>query len=119
MSESAVSRLRIERGGELPSFALADGIDIRPLAGERLNINIVTLAPGAVAPVHTHDEEQIGYVVSGACDFSDGTRTRRLAAGDAYHAPPGVPHGATALDEGCVIIDAFAPPKAEVLRLLC
>lgn len=110
--------LRMERGDDIPRFEMAAGIEIRPIVGERLNVNVVVLQPGAVAQVHAHQEEQVGYVVSGACEFGDGTTARLLRAGDAYHAPPGAPHGARALEEGCVILDAFSPPKAEVLEML-
>lgn len=106
------------RGGELPRLALADGIEIEPLLGDRAGIHVAFLQPGAVAAVHTHAEEQLGYVVSGDCVFSDGTERWELGPGDSYHAPPGVPHGATAGETGCVILDAFAPPREQVLRML-
>jgi quercetin dioxygenase-like cupin family protein len=108
----ATASLRILHGAELPIVELAPGITAAVLLGERLNINVVTLEPTVVAPVHTHPEEQMGYVARGSCDFTDGTETRRLEPGDTYHAPPGSPHGATARENGCVIIDVFAPPRA-------
>jgi quercetin dioxygenase-like cupin family protein len=110
--------LSVRRPEELPHFALAPGIEARPVMGERMNLNVVRLEAGAVAAVHSHGEEQIGYVARGSCVLTDGTATHRLDEGDIYHAPPGVPHGAHALDEGCVIIDVFAPPKAEIVTLL-
>jgi quercetin dioxygenase-like cupin family protein len=112
------SELSVRRLQELPHFALAPGIQARPVMGERMNLNVVTLEAGAVAAVHFHGEEQIGYVARGSCVLTDGTATYRLGEGDTYHAPPGVPHGARALDQGCVIIDVFAPPKAEIVALL-
>lgn len=108
----------VARGTDLRTFAVADGISIAPLLGERLNINVVVLEPGAVAPVHAHDEEQLGYVAAGTVEFSDGETAWLLAPGDVYHAPPGTPHGARALGERVVILDAFAPPRAEVRALL-
>jgi quercetin dioxygenase-like cupin family protein len=113
-----MSDLVIVRGADLPRFPLVEGIDITPLAGERLNINVAFLTPNSVAPVHRHVEEQMGYIVRGWCLFSDGSTETRLEPGDLYHALPDVPHGATAGPEGCVIIDVFSPPKAEVLKLL-
>ncbi len=117
--EAATSTaMRIIFKGKHPQVTLTDGITAEPLMGERLNINIVTLAPGAVAPAHAHDEEQMGYVVSGSCDFFDDEQSERLGPGDTYHAPPGATHGARAHDEGCLIIDVFSPPRAGLKELL-
>ena len=103
---------------DLPELTLVDGITVKPIVGAALLLQEVVLQPGAVAPVHVHDEEQIGYVVSGSCEFTDGNRTWTLGRGDCYHAPPGSPHGATGLEDGCVIVDVFSPPRAQVLQML-
>ena len=112
------SDMTVERAGDLPELTLVDGITVKPMVGAALLVQEVALQPGAVAPVHVHDEEQIGYVVSGSCEFTDGTRTWTLTPGDCYHAPPGAPHGATAFADGCVIVDTFSPPRAQVLQML-
>jgi quercetin dioxygenase-like cupin family protein len=110
--------IRTQRADELRGFEMAPGVTIYPMVGEGMNINVVELAPNAVASVHSHDEEQLGYVVRGTIDFTDGTTTHTLGPGDTYHAPPGVPHGATAHAEGATIIDAFTPVRAGVRELL-
>ena len=112
------SQMSVGRRDELTHLILVDGVHGRPVVGSKLLVQEVVLDPGAVAPVHTHDEEQIGYVVSGSCEFTDGETTWRLGPGDWYHAPPGAPHGATGLDDGCVIVDTFSPPREQVLRML-
>ncbi|HJR18542.1 MAG TPA: cupin domain-containing protein [Actinomycetota bacterium] len=112
------SDMTVSRAADLPELTLVDGIRVHPVVGDKLLVQEVVLDPGSVAPIHVHDEEQIGYVVSGSCEFTDGKTTWSLAAGDWYHAPPGAPHGATAFDDGCVIIDAFSPPREQVLRML-
>lgn len=108
----------IAHNADLPVLPFFDGIVLRPVVGDKLNIQEVTLEPNAVAPVHTHDEEQLGYVVSGEIDYTDGTTTWRLGPGDFYTAPSGTPHGATATDKGSVVIDVFSPPRAAVVQLL-
>lgn len=110
--------VRVETEEQVPTLALFDGISIKPVIGERVSIQEVTLIPGAVAPVHTHAEEQVGYVVRGRCEFTDGERHWELGPGDWYHAPSGTPHGAKAMAEGCVIIDAFSPPREQVVEML-
>jgi len=103
---------------ELPAVDAGGNVTLRPLVGERLMLSHVTIAPHGEAALHTHDEEQIGLVVSGTCEFElDGDR-RSLRPGDVYHAPPGVPHGAWTGDEECIIVDLFAPPRQALLDLM-
>jgi quercetin dioxygenase-like cupin family protein len=88
------------------------------VAGARLLLCRVTIDPDHEAPVHTHDEEQMGIVVSGSGDFELDGETRRVVPGDTYHAPPGVSHGLRAGAEGCVVIDVFSPPRAALVELM-
>jgi quercetin dioxygenase-like cupin family protein len=101
---------------ELPLVDAGSGVTLRPLSGERLLLSYVHIAPHGLAAVHTHDEEQIGLVVQGRCEFELDGEVRQLGPGDAYHAPPGVPHGARTGDEECVIVDMFAPPRRALLE---
>ena len=119
-SDAAVQggELRIARGSEMKGIEVAPGMTIHPMLGGGMNINVVVLQAGAEAEVHAHDEEQMGYVVSGECEFTDGTNTWTLHPGDTYHAAPGVPHGAKAKDVACVIVDCFAPARAGIKELL-
>ena len=109
---------RYAQVSELPGADAGNGVSLRALSGERVMLSYVTIAPHGVAAVHTHDEEQIGLVVSGHCEFDLDGDVRRLGPGDIYHAPPGVPHGARAGDEECVIVDLFGPPRRALLDLL-
>lgn len=120
-SDSATSQASggiYSRLGELPLVNAGNGVTLRPLAGERLMLSHVTIAPHGEAAVHTHDEEQLGLVVSGSCEFVLDGDVRQLTAGDIYHAPPGVPHGARTGDEECVIVDLFSPPRRALLDLM-
>lgn len=112
------AEMRVVRRGDHPQMTLIEGITAGPLLGERVNILVVTLEPNAEAPAHAHDEEQMGYIVSGSIDWFDETRTERLGPGDTYHAPPGAIHGARAHAEGCTLIDVFSPPRAGLKEML-
>jgi quercetin dioxygenase-like cupin family protein len=102
----------------LPVVDAGDGVTLRPLGGQRLLLSHVTVAPHGTAAVHTHDEEQMGLVVEGECEFSLDGDVRTLTVGDIYHAPPGVPHGVVAGAQGCVIVDLFSPPRRALLDLV-
>jgi len=101
-----------------PTITPSPGVHIQPLSGAAVMLSRVTLEPGSAAPVHTHDEEQMGIVISGSGDFELDGEVRRVGPGDTYHAPPGVPHGVVAGPEGCVVVDVFSPPRAALLEFL-
>jgi quercetin dioxygenase-like cupin family protein len=96
----------------------APGVVLRAVAGTGVMLSHVTIASNSEAPVHTHDEEQMGVVLSGNCDFEVDGEVRRLGPGDVYVAGPGVPHGVRTGDEECVVLDVFAPPRQALLDLL-
>jgi quercetin dioxygenase-like cupin family protein len=72
----------------------------------------LTVAKGAVVPLHTHPHEQIGYLAAGRCRFRIGDQEQILEALDAYSIPGNVPHGVTALED-CTFVDVFSPPREE------
>jgi quercetin dioxygenase-like cupin family protein len=115
-AEGAVGRFAPIDGQ--PTITPSPGVHIQPLSGAQVMLSRVTFEPGSEAPVHTHDEEQMGIVISGSGDFELDGEIRRVGPGDTYHAPPGVPHGLIAGAEGCVVIDVFSPPRAALLEFL-
>jgi quercetin dioxygenase-like cupin family protein len=115
MSADRTRFVSVER--DVPGVEVAPGVTMRPVFGGRLNLSHVTMRPNSTAAVHTHSEEQIGYVLDGSCELTLGEETRTVRAGDVYLAPPFVPHGARTTDDGCRILDAFSPPR-EALREL-
>ena len=100
----------LARIGPLPIW---EGIAARAVEGERLTLAVVELDPGAVAREHSHENEQLGIVLAGGMTFRIGDETRELGPGDAYTIPSNVPHEATAGADGAVVIDVFAPPRAD------
>ncbi len=74
-------------------------------------------AKGAVGEPHAHDiHDQIGYVVSGSFEGEVEGEKMVLKAGDAYIAPKHFVHGAVALEEGSILLDAFSPKRADFLE---
>jgi len=81
-------------------------------AGDRLMLIEVTLAEGAVVPMHTHPHEQTGYLISGRLRFDIAGESRELSPGDSWLVPGDAPHEVTAL-EPCLVVDIFSPPREE------
>ena len=97
----------------IPPRTLAPGVTARIAAGEKMMFSLVTLAPNAVVPAHSHPHEQMGMMVSGTMEFTIEGETRVLSGNEMYFVPGGVPHAAKAGPGGAVALDAFSPPREE------
>ena len=92
---------------------LAPGVTAKISSGEKIMFSLVTLAPNAVVPEHSHPHEQMGMMVSGEMELTVAGETRTLSGNAVYLVPGGVPHKAVAGPEGAVALDAFSPPREE------
>ena len=95
-------------------FKVWEGVIARSVEGERLNLAIVELEPSSIVPEHSHDNEQLGLVLSGTLTFRIGDEVRDLEAGGTYAIAPNVPHEVLRTGpQGAVVIDVFAPLRAD------
>jgi len=97
----------------LQRLKLREGITARSINGDRMTLAIVDLDPGATLPEHHHENEQLGFVISGTFTIRIGSEKRELHAGDTYSIPSHVPHEAWAGPGGCTVVDVFAPIRAD------
>jgi len=88
-----------------------DGVLARTVEGEQLSLAVVELDPGSVVREHSHENEQLGFVVSGSVTFRIGSETRELGPGGTWEISPNIPHEVHAGSEGAVVIDVFAPAR--------
>jgi quercetin dioxygenase-like cupin family protein len=93
------------------------GLTFRPVLGQGAMANFVDYAPGAEAPRHVHEEEQIVIVVDGELHFDLDGDVRTMSRGDVAVIPAWVPHGAWTTDSSCLQIDVFCPPRKTLLAL--
>ena len=103
---------------ELRPYAIwGDNVTARVVNGARMTLATVDLKPNANVPEHHHENEQLGFVLQGTLTFTIGGETRELRAGDTYVIPSDVPHHVVAGPEGCTVVDAFAPIRADWEKL--
>jgi quercetin dioxygenase-like cupin family protein len=98
---------------EIAPKVLAPGVTAKIAPGEKIMLSLVTLAPDAVVPTHSHPHEQMGMMVSGTMEFTIERETRVLSGNEMYFVPGGVSHAAKAGPGGAVALDAFSPPREE------
>jgi quercetin dioxygenase-like cupin family protein len=93
------------------------GLGFRPVLGQRAMTNFVSFAPGAEAPRHVHEEEQIVIILEGELQFDLDGDVRTMLKGDVAVIPAWVPHGAWTTDSDCLEVDVFCPPRQSLLKL--
>ncbi|MCD6348320.1 MAG: cupin domain-containing protein [Candidatus Korarchaeota archaeon] len=106
---------RMLRWSEAKPYETWPGVTRRALTlGERILLLEISFKKDAVAPVHSHPNEQSGYIVKGKLRIRIGDAVHELGPGDAYIIPPNVEHEATALED-TVVVEVFSPPH-ELLK---
>ena len=109
--------VRFFRWDDMPKERVTDAIDRRLVTGDRMMLAHVYLEKGAIVPKHSHDNEQITYILSGALHFwigDDGEDEMDVRAGEVLHIPSNVPHKAEALED-TLDVDVFSPPRQDWL----
>lgn len=92
---------------------LAPGLDARIFAGDNAMLSYVEIEPHSEGRIHSHEEEQWGYLLEGeATRIQDGEEAE-ATAGDFWHTPGGVEHGIRTGERGAVVLDIFSPPRSE------
>ena len=85
----------------------------RRIEGERVTLALVELAADSVVPGHRHENEQLGMVITGTVIFTIGDETRELGPGGTWRIPSMTPHQVSVGPAGAVVIDIFAPTRAD------
>jgi quercetin dioxygenase-like cupin family protein len=96
---------------------VSDMLERRLITGDRMMLAHVYLKKGCIVPKHSHENEQLTYILEGALKFwigEDGAREITVSAGEVLLIPSNVPHKAEALEE-TLDVDIFSPPRQDWL----
>jgi quercetin dioxygenase-like cupin family protein len=94
-----------------------DGVLGRSVHGERITLGVIELDPDSLVPEHSHENEQLGLVLSGSLSFRVGEETRELGPGGTWRITANTPHEVRTGPEGAVVIDVFSPVREDWERL--
>lgn len=90
---------------------LADGVATNIFSGKHVMISIAEIAPNTTSVIHSHPEEQWGYLLKGECvRIQDGEEVQ-MHEGNFWCTPPNTPHGVRTGETGAVVMDIFGPPR--------
>lgn len=91
------------------------GVTFELLAvGEQSMVTKMLYKVGNHVPLHSHPNEQSGYVISGNYRLTFLGQDNMLGPGDSYAIPANVEHTLTVL-EGGEVLDVFTPPRPDYL----
>ena len=110
-----MSQARHYRWDDLPKDELKPDLHRRLISTERMMLAHVYLDKGCIVPKHSHENEQLTYILEGALRFSigeDGSETVDVRAGEVLHIPSYVWHQAVALED-TLDVDVFSPPRQD------
>ena len=114
MSEPEVRHFR---WSDLPEERVTDVISRKLITGDGMMLAHVYLKKDALVPQHSHHNEQLTYIISGALHFYIGANREReviVREGEVLHIPSHVVHEARALED-TLDVDVFNPPRQDWL----
>lgn len=105
------------RWEDMPKEELNETLSRRLITGDRVMLAHVYLKKGSIVPRHSHENEQVTYILEGALRFWIGEDEKEVIdvrAGEVLHIPSFVQHKAEALED-TLDVDIFSPPRQDWL----
>jgi quercetin dioxygenase-like cupin family protein len=87
----------------------------RVIHTERMTVCRIRLKKGAVVPMHSHENEQITVLETGALKFIFEQEEKVIHGGDTLAIPPHAPHRVEALEDS-LAMDLFSPVREDWRR---
>ena len=111
------TQTQLYRWEDMPKEKLSDSLSRRLVTADRMMLAHVYLDKGCVVPKHSHENEQLTYILEGALHFwigENGEEEVIVRAGEVLVIPSNVPHKAEALED-TLDVDVFSPPRQDWL----
>ena len=99
---------RLHRWDEIALEKITEMISQKIVYGEREMLAQIYLKRGAQVPMHSHDSEQMTYILQGSLRFLVDGEEIVVSEGEVLHIPPFTPHQAEALED-TFELDVFSP----------
>jgi quercetin dioxygenase-like cupin family protein len=111
MSEPAV---RLYRWDEIALEKVTEMLSRKLVTGDREMLAQIYLKRGCLVPSHSHESEQMTYVLQGALRFLVGGEEITVREGEVLHIPSWTVHQAEALED-TFELDIFSPVRSDWL----
>jgi quercetin dioxygenase-like cupin family protein len=106
--------VRLHRWDEIALEKVTEMLSRKIVTGEREMLTQIYLKRGCLVPLHSHESEQMTYVLQGALKFLVGGEEIVVREGEVLHIPSWIEHQAEALDD-TFSLDVFSPIRQDWL----
>ncbi len=100
--------VRLHRWDEIALEKVTEMLSRKVVTGEREMLVQSYVKRGCLVPNHSHESEQMTYVLQGALKFVVGGEEITVREGEVLHIPAGTAHQAEALED-TFELDVFSP----------
>jgi quercetin dioxygenase-like cupin family protein len=107
--------MKLYRWDDLAREDLSDLLTRRYISGDQITLARFFLKKGCFVSGHSHENEQMSTVLSGALKFIINGEEVIVGAGETVHIPPHTEHSAEALEDTDAL-DAFSPVRKDWLE---
>ena len=106
--------VRLHRWDEIALEKVTEMVSRKIVTGEREMLAQVYVKRGCLVPMHSHESEQMTYILQGALRFLVGGEEITVREGEVLHIPASVEHQAEALED-TFELDVFSPVRLDWL----
>ena len=110
----SIRAVRLHRWDEIALEKITEMVSRKLVTGEREMLAQVYLKRGCLVPMHSHDSEQMTYILQGALKFLIGGEEITVREGEVLHIPSLIAHQAEALED-TFELDVFSPIRGDWL----
>jgi quercetin dioxygenase-like cupin family protein len=115
MTQTSRRDVTTYRWNDIPEEPLKELLSRKFISCDRVMISQLFLKKGCTVPAHSHENEQVSYVLKGALKFTVNGKDIVLSEGEVMHIPSNVVHSAVALED-TLDLDVFSPPRQDWLE---
>jgi unsaturated pyranuronate lyase len=108
--------VRLHRWDEIALEKVTEMMSQKIVSGEHQTLAQTYLKQGALVPMHSHESEQMTYVLQGALRFFVDGEEVVVREGEVLHISAGTPHQAEALED-TFELDVFSPVRKDWLEV--
>jgi quercetin dioxygenase-like cupin family protein len=100
------------RWTDVAAEQITPAISRKFITGDRVTIARFELKRGGVVPMHSHENEQVTFVISGALKFKIEGREVVVRSGEVLQIPGAIPHEVEVVED-TLVVDVFSPVRQD------